>query len=113
MSIFAFVNNGVVDNIVEANEKRALEVLFPDVELLVEVSEETGAPFIGEPYSLEKNKFAKPRPWESFVWNESTWEWEAPIAYPNDGKRYFWDQISENWSEIDLTAVPVIEAPAE
>lgn len=40
-----------------------------------------------------------PAPFESWVLNESN-EWEAPIAYPEDGKNYYWDEATVNWVEF-------------
>ena len=53
---------------------------------------------VGGTYDADKDAFIDPRPqmdgivWNSWVLNETTCQWEAPIAYPNDGKPYRWDE---------------------
>jgi hypothetical protein len=36
---------------------------------------------------------------ESFVLNEDTCQWEAPIPYPDDGKLYVWNELMSKWAE--------------
>ena len=38
--------------------------------------------------------------WSSWVFNETTCAFEAPIAYPNNGKAYVWDESTTNWAEV-------------
>ena len=47
-------------------------------------------------------KFWKPRPFPS--WVKGTEIWEAPVAYPSDGKNYSWDEFSQNWNMIVLSS---------
>ena len=30
-----------------------------------------------------------------------TCQWESPVAYPDDGKMYDWDEATTNWVEIE------------
>jgi len=30
-----------------------------------------------------------------------TCQWESPVAYPDDGKMYDWDETTTNWTEIE------------
>ena len=39
-------------------------------------------------------------PWQSWTLNETTCQWEAPVAYPTDGKTYSWDEENQEWTEI-------------
>jgi len=41
-----------------------------------------------------------PQPFESWTLNEETAQWEAPTPYPDDGKRYSWDEATTSWVEI-------------
>lgn len=54
---------------------------------------------IGYTYDEENDVFYPAKPWASWVLNQSTWTWEAPIPYPNDGKIYLWDEQTQQWSE--------------
>ena len=62
-----------------------------------------GTPFrknhagIGYTYDETKDAFIPPKPFNSWILNESTCNWEAPSAYPTDGKLYSWDESTKNW----------------
>ena len=62
-----------------------------------------GTPFrknyagIGYTYDEDKDAFIPPQPYTSWTLNETTCQWEAPVAYPDDGKRYKWNETNENW----------------
>jgi hypothetical protein len=55
---------------------------------------------IGYTYDQERDAFIPPKPFESWVLNEETCQWEAPIAYPADDKIYTWDEATVNWIEV-------------
>ena len=48
-------------------------------------------------YDPDRDAFIPPKPFESWVLNEDTCLWEAPIAYPEDGNDYTWDEESGAW----------------
>ena len=43
--------------------------------------------------------FIEYKPFESWVLNENTCQWEPPIPYPTDDKNYLWDESTLNWVE--------------
>lgn len=55
---------------------------------------------IGFTYDAGRDAFIPPKPYASWTLNETTCQWEAPVAYPTDGKRYTWDESSQQWIEI-------------
>ena len=55
---------------------------------------------IGFSYDEERDAFIPPKPFNSWVLNEDTCLWEAPIARPTDGKNYLWDESVVNWIEV-------------
>lgn len=55
---------------------------------------------IGMTYDLELDAFIPPKPFDSWVLDEETAQWEAPVEYPSDGKRYTWDEETVNWVEV-------------
>lgn len=55
---------------------------------------------IGYAYDLQRDAFIPPKPYNSWVLNEETCLWEAPVAIPNDGNRYIWDEDNQQWVEI-------------
>jgi len=57
---------------------------------------------VGYTYDAQNDVFIAPKPFNSWVINEDTWLWEAPVAMPDDGKVYNWDEASTSWKEVDL-----------
>jgi len=55
---------------------------------------------IGFTYDHERDAFIPPKPFESWTLNEDTCWWEAPVAYPDDGKMYIWNESITNWTEV-------------
>ena len=49
---------------------------------------------IGYTYDEDRDAFIAPQPFASWTLNESTCQWEAPIAYPTDGKDYTWNETN-------------------
>ena len=52
---------------------------------------------IGYTYDEERDAFIPPKPYPSWVLNEDTCWYEAPIPYPNDGNRYYWNEDTLSW----------------
>ena len=65
---------------------------------------EGGTPFrknyaiIGGIYDPTRDAFIPPRDFPSWILNEDTCLWEAPIPYPNDGQTYYWKEQDQIWS---------------
>ena len=55
---------------------------------------------IGYTYDSVRDAFIPPKPFDSWTLNEDTCIWEAPVAYPNDGKFYIWNEESTSWDEV-------------
>jgi hypothetical protein len=55
---------------------------------------------IGFTYDRVRDAFIPPKPFASWVLNEDTCLWDAPVAYPTDGKDYSWNEETTNWVEI-------------
>lgn len=55
---------------------------------------------IGFTYDSARDAFIPPKPFASWNLNEDSCLWEAPVAYPTDGKVYSWDESTTNWVEI-------------
>jgi hypothetical protein len=54
---------------------------------------------IGYSYNETLDAFIPPKPFESWLLNEETCNWEAPKPYPTDEKLYNWDEDSQEWIE--------------
>ena len=65
-----------------------------------------GTPFrknyagIGYTYDSVRDAFIPPKPFNSWTLDEETCLWEAPVAYPSDGKLYTWDEENTQWNEV-------------
>tara|TARA_R100001129_G_C5244707_1_gene226547 strand:- start:332 stop:760 length:429 start_codon:yes stop_codon:yes gene_type:complete len=55
---------------------------------------------IGHTYDSGRDAFYAPKPYSSWALNETTCIWEAPVAYPSDGKLYVWNESNLAWEEI-------------
>ena len=55
---------------------------------------------LGYTYDALRDAFIPPKPYASWVLNETSCLWEAPVAYPTDGKRYVWDELNTKWAEV-------------
>ena len=56
---------------------------------------------IGFKYDEARDAFIPPKPFESWLLNESTCLWEAPTSYPTDGEFYKWVEEDLNWQLLD------------
>ena len=54
---------------------------------------------LGGTYDAVKDAFIGNKPFDSWVLNNTTCKWEAPITYPTDGKPYVWDEDTTSWKE--------------
>ena len=52
---------------------------------------------LGYTYDVSRDAFIPPKPYVSWVLNETTANWEAPIPYPTNGKMYRWDEETIQW----------------
>ena len=62
-----------------------------------------GTPFrknfagIGYSYDQTRDAFIPPQPYLSWTLNEDTCQWESPVAKPNDGQIYNWNEETKQW----------------
>ena len=52
---------------------------------------------IGYTYDEARDAFIPPKPYNSWILNESSCLWEAPIPYPEDGNVYVWSEATQEW----------------
>jgi hypothetical protein len=55
---------------------------------------------IGFTYNADIDAFVPPKPFESWVLNNETAQWEAPVPMPTDDKMYSWDEETTSWVEV-------------
>lgn len=99
-SIFAILKDGIVENTVVFDESKVdeLKVIFPSPTYDgIKITEENAPSGVGVGDALFDGKFRRPQPFASWTFNEDFWRWEAPIAYPQDGTAYVWDEEAQSW----------------
>lgn len=52
---------------------------------------------VGYFYCHERDAFIPPKPYESWVLNDFSCQWESPIPFPEDDYRYYWDETAGDW----------------
>ena len=56
---------------------------------------------IGYKYDQARDAFIAPKPFPGWILNEDTCRWEAPVAKPDDGQNYKWNETIKNWEIIE------------
>jgi len=56
---------------------------------------------IGHTYDEGRDAFIPPKPFNSWVLNETTCQWEAPMVKPDDGQNYIWNEENQQWDLIE------------
>jgi hypothetical protein len=55
---------------------------------------------IGYTYDEGRDAFIPPKPFNSWLLDEDTCQWKAPVDYPADGKRYIWNEEKTSWDAV-------------
>ena len=113
MSHFAKVENGTVTQVIVIEQDVLNTGHWGDPAGWVQTSYNTlggvhvngGTPLrknfagIGYTYDSERDAFYAPQPFASWVLNEDTCVWQAPVARPADGN-YNWDEATQSWAAV-------------
>jgi hypothetical protein len=62
---------------------------------------------MGYTYDESRNAFIPLKPYPSYILNEDTCQWDAPIPRPNDDKFYDWDEENLTWKELTTNWTPI------
>ena len=65
---------------------------------------------VGYWYDQQRDAFIAPQPYPSWTLDEDTCTCVAPVAYPDDGNAYIWDEQSVSW--VEPQTEPVIDTIA-
>ena len=111
MAHFAKVNNGTVEQVIVAEPEFFTTFVDTSPGEWIQTSYNThggvhteGRPLrknyagIGYTYDRERDAFIPPKPFSSWELNEDTCLWEAPVAYPDDGETYIWNEENLSWN---------------
>ena len=52
---------------------------------------------LGHTYDSTRDAFIAPKPFNSWILNEDTCQWEAPVQHPIDGTVCEWDEENQEW----------------
>jgi hypothetical protein len=113
MAHFAKVNNGVVEQVIVAEPEFFQTFVDSSPGEWIQTSYNThggvhangGTPLrknyagIGYTYDRQRDAFIPPKPFASWLLNEDTCLWNAPVAMPDDGKQYKWNEDTQAWVE--------------
>jgi hypothetical protein len=55
---------------------------------------------VGYTYDETRDAFIPPKPFDSWTLNETSCLWEAPVAMPDDGQQYTWNEETTSWDLI-------------
>jgi hypothetical protein len=57
---------------------------------------------IGYTYDEGRDAFIAPKPYNSWVLDETICQWKAPVEYPTNGGRYLWNEETQSWNEVTI-----------
>jgi hypothetical protein len=112
MAHFAQIDgNNIVAQVIVADQETINTGLFGDPATWIQTSYNTrggvhtqgGTPLrknyagIGYSYDAARDAFIPPKPYNSWLLNDETCLWDAPVTYPADSKLYSWDEETLNW----------------
>jgi hypothetical protein len=117
MAHFAKVENGIVTQVIVIDQETLNTGHWGDPASWVQTSYNTsggvhsqgGTPLrgnyagIGYIYDAENDVFYAPSPYPSWVLNRTKWNYEAPVARPDDNNVYHWDEATTSWIQLPET----------
>ena len=114
MAHFAKVNNGIVEQVIVAEPEFFKTFVDSSAGEWIQTSYNThggqhpeGRPLrknyagIGFTYDKDRDAFIPPKPFDSWMLNEDTCLWDAPVPMPEDGKEYKWNEETITWIELE------------
>ena len=116
MAHFAKVSNGIVERVIVAEAEFFDTFVDDSAGTWIQTSYNTyggehrdgGTPLrknyagIGFTYDKTRDAFTPPKQYESWTLNEDTCLWESPVAYPDDGNMYEWNETDQQWDLINV-----------
>lgn len=55
---------------------------------------------IGYTFDSQRDAFIPPKPFNSWILNETSCQWEAPVPMPTDGQMYSWNEETTQWDAV-------------
>ena len=106
MSHFAEIdNNNIVQRVIVAEQDFINSGAVGDSFRWVQTSYNNNfrKNYAGKGYTYDKTRdaFIAPQPFPSWLLDEDTCRWDAPIPEPDDGKMYNWDEDNTSWVIVE------------
>lgn len=60
---------------------------------------------VGDKYDRVRDAFIKPKPYPSWLLDETTCLWNAPVPMPRNGRPFEWDEATLSWKELIAPSV--------
>ena len=101
MTTFAKVNNGLVETVIVAESSFFDTFVDSSPGTWIETSENIRKNYAGIGYSYDagRDAFIPQKPYPSWTLDEDTCQWLSPTPYPDDGKKYDWNESNQEWEE--------------
>jgi hypothetical protein len=114
MAHFAKVNNGIVEQVIVAEPEFFDTFVDSSPGQWIQTSYNThggvhangGTPLrknyagIGYSYDATRDAFIPPKPYASWLLNDDTCLWDAPVAMPTEGGPYTWNESTQTWDVV-------------
>ncbi len=114
MAHFAKVNQGIVEKVIVAEQDFVNNIVddspgeyiqtsyntFGGVHLYGGTALRKNYAQVGGNYDHANDAFYNKQPYPSWTLNNTTYIWECPVTYPDDGKMYTWNETTKAWDEI-------------
>ena len=113
MAHYAFLNadNVVTEVITGIDETELIEGLLPETwygnfrgQVCKRTSYHNNIRYnyagIGYTYDTARDAFIAPKPYASWVLDEATCRWTAPVPMPSEGGPWAWDEGTESWVAV-------------
>lgn len=102
LQVIVVHNNELMDNGAESEAKGIAfcKSLFPNtnwVQTSYNGTRRKNYAGVGFSYDQIRDAFIPPKPYPSWVLNETTCQWNSPVPYPTDGQQYVWDEATQTW----------------
>jgi len=93
-------DNNIVTQVIVAGQSFVDSLGGKWVETAMDGSIRANYAGIGYTYDSKADAFYPPQPYPS--WSlDATFKWQPPVAYPEDGKLYTWNETDKKWDEIN------------
>jgi hypothetical protein len=121
MAHYAFITNGIVTEVITGiDEIETIEGLDTETwygnysgQTCKRTSYNANIRFnfagIGMTYDEGRDAFIAPKPYPSWLLDEATCQWKAPVDYPTDGGDYLWNEATIQWEHF----TPIVSSDAD